>query len=75
MPSVLAQGIIGAHYTCPDMIGGGDYTDFSYERMKNLDSELFVRYAQNAALMPTMQFSAAPWRVLGEKENKICQAR
>ena len=28
------------------------------------DEELVVRWAQIAALMPVMQFSAAPWRVL-----------
>lgn len=72
VPCALAQGIIGCAYSCPDMIGGGDYIDFSYERMKNLDSELFVRYAQNAALMPMMQFSAAPWRVLNKEDNARC---
>ena len=72
VPCALAQGIVGSAYTCPDMIGGGDYIDFSKERLLRLDSELFVRYAQNAALMPMMQFSAAPWRVLQERENNIC---
>ena len=74
VPCALAQGIIGSAYVCPDMIGGGDYLDFSLERMKNIDSELFVRYAQNAALMPMMQFSAAPWRVLKKREREICLA-
>lgn len=72
VPCALAQGIIGCAYNCPDMIGGGDYIDFSHERMKNLDRELFIRYAQNAALMPMMQFSAAPWRVLNKADNKLC---
>ena len=72
VPCALAQGIIGSSFVCPDMIGGGDYLDFTKERMKNVDSELFVRYAQNAALMPMMQFSAAPWRILGREDNEIC---
>ena len=29
---------------------------------------MFVRYAQIAALMPVMQFSASPWRVLPEAD-------
>ena len=32
-----------------------------------MDEELFVRWAEAACLMPVMQFSAAPWRVLGGK--------
>lgn len=73
VPCMLAQGLIGSPFGCPDMIGGGDYVSFSKERMKNTDSELFVRYAQNSALMPMMQFSAAPWRVLGAKDNELCK--
>ena len=57
-------------YTCPDMIGGGEYLNF-LENSSNLDEELFVRYAQCAALMPMMQFSAAPWRVLSKENFEI----
>lgn len=72
VPSQIAQGIIGMAYTCPDMIGGGQFTDF--EKKSNcLDQELFVRYAQCAALMPMMQFSAAPWRVLDDKHFELCK--
>ena len=73
IPSVLAQGILGYAYTCPDMIGGGEYLNF-LENSDKLDFELFVRYAQCSALMPMMQFSAAPWRVLDERHSKLCVA-
>ena len=56
---------------CPDMIGGGEYSHFMYGNLK-LDEELFVRWAQCSALLPMMQFSAAPWRVLSEKAAKLC---
>ncbi|MHB1484114.1 MAG: glycoside hydrolase family 31 protein [Saccharofermentanales bacterium] len=72
VPSLLAQGIIGMPYTCPDMIGGGQYFDF-IKKTDCLDQELFVRYAQCAALMPMMQFSAAPWRVLDERHFNLCK--
>lgn len=72
VPCELAQGLIGLPYNCPDMIGGGEYLDFA-RNAGHLDQELFVRYAQNAALMPMMQFSAAPWRVLDEKHNALCR--
>src|SRR5699024_2173795 len=63
--------LMGYAFTCPDMIGGGEYQNF-LANTENLDQELFVRYAQCSALFPMMQFSAAPWRVLTEKHNKYC---
>ncbi|MGL5348141.1 MAG: glycoside hydrolase family 31 protein [Peptostreptococcaceae bacterium] len=72
IPNQLTQGILGYAYTCPDMIGGGEYMSF-LENSDKLDEELFVRYAQCAALMPMMQFSAAPWRVLGKDNFENCK--
>jgi len=65
IPNSLVQGILGYAYNCPDMIGGGDYVNFGLNSDK-LDQELIVRYAQCSALLPMMQFSVAPWRVLQE---------
>lgn len=66
VPSMLLQGIMGYYFNCPDLIGGGEFTSF----LKNavIDQELIVRSAQCHALMPMMQFSVAPWRVL-DKEH------
>lgn len=61
IPEAIAQGLIGHAYVCPDMIGGGELGVF--QRL-GVDPELFVRYAQCAALFPMMQFSASPARVL-----------
>jgi alpha-glucosidase len=36
------------------------------------DEERVVRSAQVHALMPMMQFSVAPWRILSKEHNKIC---
>ena len=63
VPNMLAQGILGYAFGCPDMVGGGAYTDFLPGSTK-FDPELFVRYCAAAVLMPMIQFSAAPWRVL-----------
>lgn len=73
VPDALAQGILGYAYVCPDMIGGGSFTDF-LPGAPSLKPELFVRYAQVAALMPMMQYSAAPWRVLDKKHADLCRA-
>jgi alpha-glucosidase (family GH31 glycosyl hydrolase) len=73
IPNTLTQGIMGYAYTCPDMIGGGEWSFFRDDGLKErLDEELVVRYAQCAALMPMMQFSAAPWRVLSEENAALC---
>ena len=62
IPDILLQGIVGYNFTCPDMIGGGDF--ISFLPGNTMDPELIVRSAQCHALMPMMQFSVAPWRVL-----------
>nr|WP_232530760.1 glycoside hydrolase family 31 protein [Microlunatus antarcticus] len=62
IPEVLAQGLIGHPYGCPDMVGGGELGGFLGG--DPLDAELFVRWAQCSVLMPMVQFSLAPWRVL-----------
>ena len=71
LPDILTQGILGFPYGCPDMIGGGSFTDF-LPGAPSLKPELFARYAQCAALMPMMQYSAAPWRVLPKEYADIC---
>ncbi|MDD4368834.1 MAG: glycoside hydrolase family 31 protein [Oscillospiraceae bacterium] len=73
IPNSLAQGILGYPFSCPDMIGGGQYESFLADRF-TLDQELFVRYAQCASLMPMMQLSAAPWRVLDQAGAARCLA-
>lgn len=73
VPHMLAAGLIGYAYTCPDMIGGGDFTSFFNVDYSKLDQRLIVRYAQVSALMPMMQFSLAPWRVLDKKHLDLCR--
>ncbi len=65
IPQMLTEGLIGYTFSCPDMIGGGDWTSFIGN--DKLDQELVVRSAQVHALMPMMQFSVAPWRILDKK--------
>lgn len=63
IPDMLATGLTGHPFVCPDMIGGGDFVAFLPESGHVFDEELFVRSAQVHALSPMMQFSASPWRV------------
>jgi alpha-glucosidase (family GH31 glycosyl hydrolase) len=68
LPDMLTASLVGYAYSCPDMIGGGEYKFF--EENTNIDQDMVVRSAQCHALMPMMQFSVAPWRVLDEKHHQ-----
>jgi alpha-glucosidase len=58
---MLTAGLMGYYVSCPDMIGGGEFTSFFDDAV--LDQESIVRSAQCHALILMMQFSVAPWRV------------
>jgi alpha-glucosidase len=66
----MSQSVMGYAYTCPDMIGGGEAG--SFRKNLTIDEELIVRSAQVHALMPMMQFSLSPWRVLSKENETIC---
>lgn len=70
IPGCLLQGIMGYPFSCPDLIGGGEYLSFLH--LDKVDQELVVRAAECHALMPMMQFSVAPWRVLSPENQAIC---
>ncbi len=71
IPDMVALGLIGHPFGCPDMIGGGEFR--SFQNLSVLDEELVVRSAQVSALMPMMQFSVAPWRILNKEHLAICK--
>ncbi len=71
IPDLMSQSVMGYAYTCPDMIGGGEYQSFLHGAV--IDEELVVRSAQVHALMPMIQFSVAPWRVLSKENSEICR--
>lgn len=71
IPDMIGLGLIGHQFGCPDMIGGGEFG--SFQDSSKMDEELIVRSAQVSALMPMMQFSVAPWRVLSKGNLSICK--
>jgi len=70
VPGSINQGLMGYPFTCPDLIGGGEY--LSFIELESIDQELVVRAAQCHAMMPMMQFSVAPWRILSEDNLALC---
>lgn len=71
---MISAGLLGYAYTCPDMIGGGMLGTFytAEAKSKPFDQELMVRSCQIHSMMPMMQFSVAPWRVLSAENSEIC---
>lgn len=72
IPGSFIESLIGNYFTCPDMIGGGEFTSFI--SAKSYDADLVVRSAQCQALMPMMQFSVAPWRILDKRRFDAVKA-
>ena len=68
MPDLMAGGLLGHAFMCPDMVGGGEWTTFLPG--SPFDPELFIRSAQVHALCGQMQFSASPWRVLKDSAHR-----
>ena len=71
--NALLQSTLGYCFCCPDMVGGGLFGDF-IEGGKEFDSELFVRFCGVSVLMPMLQFSLAPWRVLSDEELRCIKS-
>lgn len=72
VPDMIAAGLLGYAYTCPDMIGGGEYSSFLDVDPTKFDQRLIVRSCQIHSMMPMMQFSVAPWRILDKTHLDIC---
>ena len=53
------------------LLFGGELS-FAYQNVERFDEELIVRSAQVHALMPMMQFSVAPWRILSPENAAVC---
>ncbi len=71
-PEIQVAGLMGSPYVVGDMIGGGLEVSFLPSNGE-IDHKLFVRSCELQALMPMMQFSLAPWRVLTKEECDICR--
>ncbi len=60
--TALTFSVLGYPFALPDMVGGNGYDNEDPSNASTRPSrELFIRWAQAAALMPAVQFSFAPW--------------
>ena len=71
VPSLINLGLMGYQFTCPDMIGGGLISTFENVKEDEFDPTLIIRSCQIHSMMPMMQFSLAPWRILKPEHMAI----
>lgn len=62
IPTALTFGILGYPFILPDMIGGNAYN-------RQPEKELYIRWMQANALLPSLQFSIVPWQYDDEVIN------
>ncbi|NWV77904.1 MYORG glycosidase, partial [Dasyornis broadbenti] len=72
IPTVLTFGLLGYPYVLPDMIGGNFVANRTDGGVDMPDRELYVRWLELSAFMPSMQFSFPPW-LYDEEVVKIAQ--
>ncbi len=66
IPEAITTTLRGFFFLMPDMVGGNEYDG------DKVDSELLIRWAQAAALMPLLQFSVGPWHH-GPEAVRLCR--
>ena len=65
LTGILALGMAGYPFVLADMVGGNEYDE-------KADADLMIRWTQLNALLPSMQFSLAPWEY-GEDSAELCR--
>lgn len=58
--TTLMMNLVGYPFVLPDMIGGNGY-NLNHEQADLPTKELFFRWVEANAFLPSMQFSFAPW--------------
>ncbi|XP_057269639.1 myogenesis-regulating glycosidase-like [Pezoporus wallicus] len=61
IPTVLTISMLGYPFLLPDMIGGNFLSGKTDGAVEIPDRELYVRWLELSAFMPSMQFSIPPW--------------
>ncbi|XP_074022831.1 myogenesis-regulating glycosidase-like [Numenius arquata] len=61
IPTVLTISMLGYPFVLPDMIGGNFLPNKTDGAVEIPDRELYIRWLELSAFMPSMQFSIPPW--------------
>lgn len=74
IPCSLLFGLLGYPFVLPDMIGGNAYgPNVSLGAYDYPDEELFIRWMEANALLPSLQFSISPWQYDNPEVNTIAK--
>jgi alpha-glucosidase (family GH31 glycosyl hydrolase) len=65
LTGALAMSLAGYPFILPDMVGGNEYDE-------KADADMMIRWTQLNALLPSMQFSLAPWDY-GIQSTELCR--
>jgi alpha-glucosidase (family GH31 glycosyl hydrolase) len=65
LTGALAISLAGYPFILPDMVGGNEYDE-------KADADMMIRWTQLNALLPSMQFSLAPWDY-GADSTELCR--
>jgi alpha-glucosidase (family GH31 glycosyl hydrolase) len=65
LTGALAMSLAGYPFILPDMVGGNEYDE-------KADADMMIRWTQLNALLPSMQFSLAPWDY-GADSAELCR--
>jgi alpha-glucosidase (family GH31 glycosyl hydrolase) len=65
LTGILALGLAGYPFVLADMVGGNEYDE-------KASPEMMIRWTQLNALLPSLQFSLAPWDY-GKECEEICR--
>ena len=66
LTGILALGLAGYPFVLADMVGGNEYDE-------KASPELMIRWTQLNSLLPSLQFSLAPWDY-GKECEEICRS-
>ncbi|NXE65090.1 MYORG glycosidase, partial [Calcarius ornatus] len=61
IPTILTISMLGYPFVLPDMIGGNFLPNKTEGAVEIPNRELYVRWLELSAFMPSMQFSIPPW--------------
>ena len=71
VPHLILSSLLGYQYILPDMVGGNVY-DSGFNGTYVPDKELFIRWLEVSAFMPSIQYSISPWQYEDDEVSSIC---
>ncbi|XP_014668580.1 PREDICTED: uncharacterized family 31 glucosidase KIAA1161-like [Priapulus caudatus] len=74
IPCTLTFGLLGYPFVLPDMIGGNAYGLAGSSSSGLPDKELYIRWVEANALLPSLQFSITPWQYGDVEVTRIARA-